>query len=110
MKTTTKKMCFSLNCMYVELNGGLAYNARMRDARSKVTVLSERWIKEPIGMLEMVLVGIVQMECLALCKWSVWDCANEVVEIVQIVVTMMGMCCAVKFEYIAMLLWKKMMK
>ena len=33
----------------------LAFNVKMCDARSEVTVLNERWIKEPIGMLETVL-------------------------------------------------------
>ena len=42
VKTTTKKMYFCLNCICVELNGGLAFNIRMCDARSEVTVLSER--------------------------------------------------------------------
>ena len=72
---TTKKMCFCLNCMCIELNGVLAFNVRMCDARSEVTVLSEQWIKGPTGMLETVL-GIVQMECLELCKWSACDCTN----------------------------------
>ena len=46
-------------------------------------------------MPEIVL-GIVQMECLGLCKWSVWDCTNGVLGIVQMAVTRMRMCCAVK--------------
>ena len=41
--------------------------------------------KERIVMLETVL-GIVQMKCL--------DCENRVLVIVQIVVTMIKMCCA----------------
>ena len=41
VKLTTKKMCFSLNCICIELNGGLAFDVRMCDATSEVTVLNE---------------------------------------------------------------------
>ena len=76
MKTKTKEMWFCLNCTWIELNGALSFfNVKMCDARSEVTVLSEQWIKEPIGMLETVL---------GMWKRSVWDSVNGVLEIVQI--------------------------
>ena len=33
----------------------LAFIVKMCDVRSEVTVLNERWMKEPIGTLETVL-------------------------------------------------------
>ena len=72
-------MSFSLNCIYTELNGRLALNVRMCDPRSEITLLSERWIKEPKYACD-----------------SSWNCANRVFGIVKIVVTMIRMCCAGK--------------
>ena len=72
----------------------------MHVARSEVSVLRERWIKEPSYSLESAwdcaneVLGIMQMECLGLCKWSAWDCANGVLGIMLMVVTTMRICCA----------------
>ena len=59
-------MCFGVECMYIELHGMPAFNVRMWDARSEVTVLNERWIQGAYRYAEN----------------SAWPCVNGVFMIV----------------------------
>ena len=83
MKMKTKEMWFCLNCTCIELNGVLAFNVKMCDARSEVTVLNKQWIQgayryagKSAWHCANGVLGIVQMECLRRNKCSACDCTN----------------------------------
>ena len=73
------KTCSCPNPICSEPTGELAFNIKTCGARSEVTVLREPWVKEPRNASDSAqdcpngVLGIGEIECLELVKWSAWN-------------------------------------